>query len=903
MTTKIERAISIGVSSDTTEARRDLAKVEAALRAVKDPTVALQKSMALLNDMVKQESISQQQAALAMMHLGQQSQKQIDKNRKLAESYDHLSLSRAKAMGPDRSVFDAEQRRLRQEQKQKEALDREIEKDKRQEQWEKFREGRQARAEKNLDALEASALAGREARERREAQLAERRRQRRDLETAKAMGPDRSVFDAEQDRRTAMAMGPSNAAIEAERRARQGLADMEKEYAKSRAKTLQGEEYMLQFENRRERMNRQLREANGLYMQGALSAHQFAKAKAEIAKSGSLANNVLSQTKGVVGTLLGPLTIAITAFEAMRFTLNKTVETDLAKAKFGALTGSKLQADKLMADIRNLTSTMPISFGASQKTVTTALQYGASPDEALESLGQLAAITGGDAERMERLGLAFNQARGAGRLMGQELLQMINSGFNPLMVISKETGESMTALKKRMEDANLPFYELADAFRLASSEGGKFSGVPDAVANTTAGKISKLKNEVEKLAIAMGDLSAKPTKAVVEAMGTAAGSVSWALSDKMSGSPIQQFLKNSKGVEDTYLTLSNVNWLQTLLGGPDETMTDKIAINRMARDLINSGGTSLQRNPGDSMTNRVFAQYDMVMEEQRKFKAMSDGEFRKRKASIGGSEEDKLSQEIRLFGDAGQGHYSNEGIAQIEAMKRRLQELKKYKADSLKIEEAFKSGRKTLFGDRDKNAYGNRTGIVDTMREASPNLGSAIEAGVPYEKLLAMADERVRKEAMALDKILQQNEAFEKQVELDKKAKREKEAKAEKAKEELASLQIQVNYKNGLVRLGRDQAEINRIAAEMEISKVQAGQMWRLKKSLESDSSGVGPSAPSAPSAMNFNSAEMFSAMANAQANRVSEQIRLQRRQLDMATAQVAASNRTNEILAEMESV
>jgi hypothetical protein len=89
--------------------------------------------------------------------------------------------------------------------------------------------------------------------------------------------------------------------------------------------------------------------------------------------------------------------------------------------------------------------------------------------------------------------------------MGQDLLQMINAGFNPLQQISKTTGEEMGVLRKRMEAGGISAEEVAAAFQAATSEGGRFAGMTDRISQTTGGKFSTVKDEFMMLAKTMGD--------------------------------------------------------------------------------------------------------------------------------------------------------------------------------------------------------------------------------------------------------------------------------------------------------------------------------------------------------------------------------------------------------------
>ncbi len=81
---------------------------------------------------------------------------------------------------------------------------------------------------------------------------------------------------------------------------------------------------------------------------------------------------------------------------------------------------------------------------------------------------------------------------------------MINAGFNPLQEIAKKTGESMAELKKRQEAGGISAQEVADAFKSATEQGGRFHGMTNRLAGSTIGIWMTLKDEVMLLAKDMG---------------------------------------------------------------------------------------------------------------------------------------------------------------------------------------------------------------------------------------------------------------------------------------------------------------------------------------------------------------------------------------------------------------
>lgn len=133
-----------------------------------------------------------------------------------------------------------------------------------------------------------------------------------------------------------------------------------------------------------------------------------------------------------------------------------------------------------------------------QKTM---MSFGISGEQAFATLKQIGDIAMGDGQKMQSLALAFSQATSTGKLMGQDLLQMINAGFNPLAVISEHTGESMASLKEKMSQGAISAEMLAQAFQWATEEGSLFYKGAESAGSTTEGKINQLNDTFNEFLI------------------------------------------------------------------------------------------------------------------------------------------------------------------------------------------------------------------------------------------------------------------------------------------------------------------------------------------------------------------------------------------------------------------
>jgi tape measure domain-containing protein len=115
----------------------------------------------------------------------------------------------------------------------------------------------------------------------------------------------------------------------------------------------------------------------------------------------------------------------------------------------------------------------------------------------------LADASGGVNERFQRLTYSFGQTAAMGRLNGIELKEMVMAGFNPLMEISKRTGESMESLKDKMAKGLITFQDVTEAYKMATSEGGRFYGMMNRQSQTVTGLESTFHSAKESAAIAV----------------------------------------------------------------------------------------------------------------------------------------------------------------------------------------------------------------------------------------------------------------------------------------------------------------------------------------------------------------------------------------------------------------
>lgn len=138
----------------------------------------------------------------------------------------------------------------------------------------------------------------------------------------------------------------------------------------------------------------------------------------------------------------------------------------------------------------------------------TMMAFGIAPEKVMDDMKMLGDIAMGNKDRMGRLALAYSQVAAAGKLMGQDLLQFVNAGFNPLQIMSQKTGLSLGVLRKRVEEGQISFQMVEAAFKDATSAGGKFFNMTQKIQETDFGKWEAFKGQVQGWAMQVGGMLA-----------------------------------------------------------------------------------------------------------------------------------------------------------------------------------------------------------------------------------------------------------------------------------------------------------------------------------------------------------------------------------------------------------
>ena len=247
-----------------------------------------------------------------------------------------------------------------------------------------------------------------------------------------------------------------------------------------------------------ESTNREIQENESALKSAGRQTQSFGEGwKSFASGTGKIAIGALKGIAVAAGAVAAATGAALAAALKVAFNFNKDMEN--YTTNFEVMLGSyELAVDKTK-ELKQLAASTPFEMSDLAQGTQTLLAFGVANSESTNLLKMTGDIALGNSDKFQRLNTALGKAESLGKLTGETYQQMVEAGFNPLKIISEQTGESMEKLQKRMRDGKISVDELTGAMQIATSEGGQFYDGMAKAAQTTDGLISTLTDNAKAL--------------------------------------------------------------------------------------------------------------------------------------------------------------------------------------------------------------------------------------------------------------------------------------------------------------------------------------------------------------------------------------------------------------------
>jgi hypothetical protein len=164
---------------------------------------------------------------------------------------------------------------------------------------------------------------------------------------------------------------------------------------------------------------------------------------------------------------------------------------------FEVMMGDAEAAARKVEELKEMGAKTPFELGDLSSATKTLLAFNVSADDSTGVLQQLGDISLGNVQKLESLTRAYGKMNASQKVTLEDINMMIDAGFNPLLLVAENTGETMEEVYDRISKGGVAFEEISGAINQATSEGGQFYQGMDKASQTTQGLISTLKDAAQ----------------------------------------------------------------------------------------------------------------------------------------------------------------------------------------------------------------------------------------------------------------------------------------------------------------------------------------------------------------------------------------------------------------------
>ena len=220
-----------------------------------------------------------------------------------------------------------------------------------------------------------------------------------------------------------------------------------------------------------------------------------------------------SQLSGVSDNLSGMsrlMTGLLTAQAGKSFleaTIGSLAQFEQYETSFAVMLGDLDRAKAMIEDLQDFAARTPFEMEEIVPDAQLLLNYGVAAEDLIETMTRLGDLSQGQAEKLDRISLAYGQMLAKGKVTNEELLQLTEAGAPVMQELADNLQVSTAELQDMVSGGVVGIGELNAAIESLTTGSGKFAGMMEAQSRTLAGQWASLKDEIGQTARAIGEES------------------------------------------------------------------------------------------------------------------------------------------------------------------------------------------------------------------------------------------------------------------------------------------------------------------------------------------------------------------------------------------------------------
>lgn len=185
--------------------------------------------------------------------------------------------------------------------------------------------------------------------------------------------------------------------------------------------------------------------------------------------------------------------------------IGSNAEMEQYTTSLEVMLGSTEKASAMIEKMREFAAKTPLTLENVISGGTMLMSYGVDEDNLLDTMTKLGDLASGNAEKMNRITLAYGQMLAKGKVTGEELMQMTEAGVPLQTALAESIGVTDEEFSKMVSAGKVGIDDLNKAITELTTGDGKFAGMMEKQSETMQGMLSTLQDNVSEFFRKMGE--------------------------------------------------------------------------------------------------------------------------------------------------------------------------------------------------------------------------------------------------------------------------------------------------------------------------------------------------------------------------------------------------------------
>ena len=227
------------------------------------------------------------------------------------------------------------------------------------------------------------------------------------------------------------------------------------------------------------------------------STNELKEQKSHVSQLGTEVNN-LKNLIGKIATIYG-------GKKLWEMLIGSNAEMEQCQTSFEVMLGDTEKAAALIEKMRPFAAKTPFGMTDAISTGSLLMNYGVSSDNLIDTMTKLGDLASGNAEKFNRVVLAYGQMLAKGKVSGEELRQMTEAGVPLQTALAESIGVTGEEFSKMVSAGKVGIEDLDKAIESLTTGNGQFAGMMEKQAETMQGMLSTLQDNVSEFFRKLGE--------------------------------------------------------------------------------------------------------------------------------------------------------------------------------------------------------------------------------------------------------------------------------------------------------------------------------------------------------------------------------------------------------------